>query len=144
MDSGRVIRRCWVAVPAPGGSPVLGQVLAEPVQAPLDETARRSDIQRSADRRVTGLRLQVRVRPSFCVRTRPLVSRICTCCTTAASDMDSGLPSSLTEAGPSAEPLEHEPAPGVGERMEDAIQIRHIVKHMLEYRPADIDSQAVT
>ena len=32
-----------------------------------------------------------------------------------------------------AEPLKHEPATGVGERMEDAVQIRHIVKHMLEY-----------
>src|SRR5215468_10161025 len=61
---------------------------------------RRSEIHRSADRRDPALRLQVRVRPSFRDRTRPLVSRTCTCCSTAASDMDSGFPSSLTDAGP--------------------------------------------
>lgn len=42
----------------------------------------------------------MRVRPSFRVRTRPLASRTCTCCTIAASDMDNDFPSSLTEAGP--------------------------------------------
>ena len=59
-----------------------------------------SEIYRLADVRGSVLRLQVRVRPSFRDRTRPLVSRTCTCCSTAASDMDSGSPSSLTDAGP--------------------------------------------
>ena len=84
----------------------------------------------------------MRVRPSFCVRTRPLASRICTCCTTAASDMDSGLAEFADRGRARAEPLEHEPATGVGERMEDAIQVgRHIVKHVLEYSVATAHSQ---
>jgi hypothetical protein len=61
---------------------------------------RRSEIQCSAERSTAGLMLQVRVRPVFCDRTRPLASSTWTCWTTAARDMASGLPSSLTDAGP--------------------------------------------
>src|SRR5579859_4936709 len=44
--------------------------------------------------------VQVRVRPIFCDRTRPLDSSTCTCWTTAANDTSSGLASSLTDADP--------------------------------------------
>ncbi len=57
-------------------------------------------IQDSAERSTAGLMLQVRVRPVFCDRTRPLASSTWTCCRTAASDIASGRASSLTEAGP--------------------------------------------
>ncbi len=46
-------------------------------------------------------------------------------------------------SGPLAEPLKHESAAGVGERVEDAVQIRYIVKHMLEYPPGALDSQVL-
>jgi len=65
------------------------------------QMVRRSDIHRSAERSAAGLMLQVRVRPVFCDRTRPLASSTCTCWRIAARDMASGLPSSLTDAGPS-------------------------------------------
>src|SRR5215472_14210139 len=105
--------RCALALPLPPrrqrGSPafvgvsVVSVVSASywPRRSKLRSTkARRSEIQRSADRKGTKLRLHMRVRPSFCVRTSPLTSRTCTCCTTAASDMGNDFPSSLTEAGP--------------------------------------------
>ncbi len=47
-----------------------------------------------------GWMLHILVLPVFCDRTSPLASSTCTCCTTAASDMLSGLASSLTDAGP--------------------------------------------
>ena len=62
--------------------------------------ARRAAIHCSAERSAAGLMLHVRVRPVFCDRTRPLASSTWTCWSTAASDMSSGLASSLTEAGP--------------------------------------------
>src|SRR6266508_3056240 len=62
--------------------------------------ARRSVIQCSAVRSAVGSMWQVRTRPTFSDRTRPLVSSTCRCWTTAGRDMGSGPASSLTEAGP--------------------------------------------
>ena len=42
-----------------------------------------------------------------------------------------------------AEPLQHEPATGVGERMEDAVQIHYILKHVLKYSPPRANNQVV-
>ena len=51
-------------------------------------------------------------------------------------------PAELADRGrPLAEPLQHEPSPGIGERVEDAVQVRRIVKHMLEYSRPRPNSQ---
>jgi hypothetical protein len=47
-----------------------------------------------------------------------------------------------------AEPLEHPPSAGIGERVENPVQVQfrvqHIVKHMLEYGVPYGNSQAIT
>ena len=50
---------------------------------------------------------------------------------TAGSDIASGRASSLTEAGPSAKPIDHRPPGRVGERLEGQIEARRMVKHVL-------------
>src|ERR1700722_11202208 len=61
---------------------------------------RRLAIQRSTIESPAGSMRQVRTRPTFCGRTRPLSSSICRCCTTAASVMSSGLARLETDVGP--------------------------------------------
>ena len=88
---------------------MLGQVGAEPVEAAF-QPARRSLIHCSAVRSAAGSMRQVRTRPTFSERTRPLASSTWRCWTTAASDISRGLASSLTDAGPRL--LQHRATPG--------------------------------
>src|SRR5919204_926907 len=66
----------------------------------VSQLARRALIHRSTGRSATGSMRQVRTRPTFSERTRPLPSSTCRCCTTAGSDIGSGSAGSLTEARP--------------------------------------------
>ena len=77
----------------------LDEVSAEPVESAF-HMARRLAIQCSAILSAFGSTRQVRVRPTFSDRIRPLPSRTARCWTTADSDMSSGSASSLTDAGP--------------------------------------------
>src|SRR5256885_6068360 len=61
---------------------------------------RRAPIHRSTGRSAAGSIRQVRTRPTFPERTRPLTCITCRCRTTADSDIGTGCASSLTVAGP--------------------------------------------
>jgi len=91
---------------------------------------RRSLIHRSAtDSPFASIR-QVRTLPTFSVRTSPLASKICKCCTTAASVIARGLASFETRHRAFAHSLHHRPASGIAEGVEDAVNVDSLGKHI--------------
>src|ERR1700733_11699359 len=67
----------------------------------LSNIKRRSSIQRFATESPAVSIRQVRTLPTLVVRTSPLFSRICRCCTTAATVMPSGMAKIVAETGAS-------------------------------------------
>ena len=119
--------------PLARGLGVLGEVLAEPVEAPLPFRRAAARSSRSASRIAAGRTLQRRARPTFSEATSPLASSTCRCCTTPGSEIASGRASSLTVAGPAAQVFDDLAPGGVAEGVEHLLDGIALVKHLLKY-----------
>src|SRR5215204_3327759 len=99
-DKGGVLHRSSAHRLPPFGSSLPSARYSPRLSRRRSQLERRALIHRSTGRSAAGSIRQVRTRPTFSERTRPLTCSTCRCCTTAGSDIGGGCASSQTVAGP--------------------------------------------
>ena len=81
---------------------------------------------------------QVRTLPDFSVTTKPLSSRICRCCTTAAKVISNGSAKADTDTGPTVKAFRESRAGRIAECVKDSLDVR-----LFPHEPAHVISKPI-